>query len=130
MGSNHVWKKAGLDPTRVLDSITTGAAGSWSLSHLAPRMIKGDDAPGFYMKHFIKDMKIALEEADMRKLNMPGLELSLKLYKELATNGYEDAGTQALIKWYLKSNHKKKMTNFKLGVIFFSSVHFSLDDKC
>lgn len=93
-------KKAGLDPTRVLDSITTGAAGSWSLSHLAPRMIKGDDAPGFYIKHFIKDMIIALEEADMMKLNMPGLELSLKLYKELATNGYEDAGTQALIKWF------------------------------
>src|SRR5699024_9125638 len=52
-------KKAVLDPVRVLDSITTGAAGSWSLSNLAPRMIKGDDAPGFYVKHFIKDMKIA-----------------------------------------------------------------------
>ena len=56
-------QKAGLDPENVLKSIATGAAGSWSLSNLAPRMIKGDFEPGFYIKHFIKDMKIALDEA-------------------------------------------------------------------
>ncbi|MUV38458.1 L-threonate 2-dehydrogenase [Lentibacillus sp. JNUCC-1] len=93
-------KKAGLDPTRVLDSITTGAAGSWSLSNLAPRMIKGDDAPGFYVKHFIKDMTIAIESAREMGLATPGLELSLDLYKQLAELGEEDSGTQALIKLF------------------------------
>lgn len=93
-------KKAGLDPTRVLDSITTGAAGSWSLSNLAPRMIKGDYAPGFFVKHFIKDMTIALEAAEEMGLSTPGLSLSLKLYKELAEMGESDSGTQALIKLF------------------------------
>lgn len=93
-------KRTGLDPSRVLDSITTGAAGSWSLSNLAPRMIQGDDSPGFYIKHFIKDMKIALESAQEMGLETPGLTLSLKLYEELAEEGEEDSGTQALIKWF------------------------------
>lgn len=97
-------KKAGLDPVRVLDSITTGAAGSWSLSNLAPRMIQGDYAPGFYVKHFIKDMTIALEAAQDMGLTTPGLELSLKLYKELAEKGENDSGTQALIKLFEKEN--------------------------
>jgi 3-hydroxyisobutyrate dehydrogenase len=94
-------KKAGLDPAKVLDSISTGAAGSWSLSNLAPRMINGDFAPGFYIKHFIKDMKIALESAKEMGLLTPGLELSLSLYEELAEKGEEDSGTQALIKLFL-----------------------------
>ena len=55
-------KKAGLNPDKVLESISTGAAGSWSLSNLAPRMLKGDFEPGFYVKHFMKDMKIALRK--------------------------------------------------------------------
>ncbi|TXL61711.1 NAD(P)-dependent oxidoreductase [Cerasibacillus terrae] len=93
-------KKAGLDPVRVLDSITTGAAGSWSLSNLAPRMIAGDEEPGFYVKHFIKDMKIALESAKEMGLKTPGLALSLELYQELAQKGNEDRGTQALIKLF------------------------------
>ena len=95
-------KKAGLDPTRVLDSIITGAAGSWSLSNLAPRMIEGDFAPGFFVKHFIKDMTIALESASEMGLSIPGLALSLELYKELAENGEADSGTQALIKLFNK----------------------------
>ncbi|MDY0395328.1 NAD(P)-dependent oxidoreductase [Virgibacillus halophilus] len=93
-------KKAGLNPDSVLDSITAGAAGSWSLSNLAPRMIKGDYAPGFYIKHFIKDMVIALESAEEMGLDLPGLSLSLKLYKELAEKGEADSGTQALIKYF------------------------------
>ncbi|SET32630.1 3-hydroxyisobutyrate dehydrogenase [Salinibacillus kushneri] len=93
-------KKAGLNPERVLDSITTGAAGSFSLSKLGPRMIKGDYEPGFYVKHFIKDMKIALESAKDMGLKTPGLELSLSLYTELAEKGEEDSGTQALIKLF------------------------------
>jgi 3-hydroxyisobutyrate dehydrogenase len=95
-------KKAGLAPARVLDSITTGAAGSWSLSNLAPRMIQGDFAPGFYVKHFIKDMTIALESAIEMGLSTPGLALSLELYKELAEEGENDSGTQALIKLFEK----------------------------
>ncbi|WHX25204.1 NAD(P)-dependent oxidoreductase [Virgibacillus halodenitrificans] len=97
-------KKAGLDPSRVLESITTGAAGSWSLSNLGPRMIRGDFDPGFYVKHFIKDMTIALESAKEMDLDTPGLSLSLKLYKELAENGDGDSGTQALIKIFEKQN--------------------------
>ncbi|UOQ49152.1 NAD(P)-dependent oxidoreductase [Gracilibacillus caseinilyticus] len=93
-------KKAGLDPVRVLKSILTGAAGSWSLTNLAPRMIKGDSDPGFYIKHFIKDMTIALKNAQEMELKTPGLSLSLELYQELADKGLEDRGTQALIKWF------------------------------
>lgn len=91
-------EKAGLDPSRVLDSIKTGAAGSWTLSNLAPRIIKEDYAPGFFVKHFIKDMTIALESADELGLSTPGLALSLSLYKQLAEMGESDSGTQALIK--------------------------------
>lgn len=93
-------KKAKLDPVRVLDTITTGAAGSFSLSKLGPRMIEGDFAPGFYVKHFIKDMKMALESAEEMGLSTPGLSLSLQLYEELAEKGEEDSGTQALIKLF------------------------------
>lgn len=93
-------KAAGLDPTRVLESITTGAAGSWSLSNLAPRMIAGDHDPGFYVKHFIKDMRIALEAAKEMGLETPGLSLSLELYEDIATYGENDSGTQALITFF------------------------------
>lgn len=93
-------KKSGLDPVRVLESITTGAAGSWSLSNLGPRMIEGDFAPGFYVKHLIKDMTIALESAQEMGMATPGLSLSLELYKELAEQGESDSGTQALIKYF------------------------------
>lgn len=93
-------KKAGLDPSRVLTSIEAGAAGSWSLSNLAPRMIAGNYAPGFYIKHFIKDMGIALEASKEMGLLTPGLELSKSLYEELADKGEQDSGTQALIKWF------------------------------
>ena len=95
-------KKAGLDPERVLSSISAGAAGSWSLSNLAPRMLKGDFAPGFFVKHLIKDMKIALEEAGRMKMETPGLAKTLELYEELASLGFENDGTQALYKLYDK----------------------------
>lgn len=94
-------KKAGLDPKKVLQSIATGAAGSWSLSNLAPRMLSGDFEPGFYIKHFIKDMKIALESARELGLKTPGLELALSLYEKLAEKGEENSGTQALFKYYI-----------------------------
>ena len=93
-------KKAGLDPETVLQSIESGAAGSWSLSNLAPRIIKDDYEPGFYVKHFIKDMTIAMEAADDMGLDIPGLKLARELYKKLAEQGGEDNGTQALFKLY------------------------------
>ncbi|WP_261301313.1 NAD(P)-dependent oxidoreductase [Paenibacillus andongensis] len=91
-------KKSGLDPSTVLKSIESGAAGSWSLSNLAPRIIAGNFAPGFYVKHFIKDMKIALDSAEEMKVELPGLTLAKSLYEQLAANGEEDSGTQALFK--------------------------------
>ncbi|AMQ19993.1 NAD(P)-dependent oxidoreductase [Geobacillus sp. JS12] len=96
-------KRAGLDPFKVLESIAKGAAGSWSLSNLAPRMLSGDFAPGFYIKHFIKDMKIALEEAERMNLPLPGLALAKQMYEELAQAGEENSGTQALYKRYVKA---------------------------
>lgn len=93
-------KRAGLDLDTVLQSISAGAAGSWSLSNLAPRMIKGDLEPGFYIKHFLKDMRIALEEAEQMDLQLPGLQLAKKMYDELAEQGLQEKGTQAIIKYY------------------------------
>jgi len=89
-------KRAGLDAETVLKSISAGAAGSWSLSNLAPRMIKGDFEPGFYVKHFVKDMNIALNEAKEMGLNTPGLQLSKYLYDELVEECKENKGTQVL----------------------------------
>ena len=96
-------KRAGLDPAEVVETISGGAAGSWSLSNLAPRMLRGDYAPGFFIKHFIKDMGIALASAEEMHLDLPGLKLAKRLYDELSARGMEDNGTQALIQWYLKA---------------------------
>ncbi|RHW31148.1 NAD(P)-dependent oxidoreductase [Neobacillus notoginsengisoli] len=93
-------ENAGLDPENVLKSISTGAAGSWSLSNLAPRIINGNFEPGFYIKHFIKDMKIALEEAAKMGMEAPGLALAKSLYEQLAERGEENSGTQAIYKYW------------------------------
>lgn len=93
-------EKAGLQPDTVLQSISSGAAGSWSLQNLAPRMVRGNFEPGFYVKHFIKDMAIALESADTMGLEAHGLRLAKTLYEQLADSGEADSGTQALYKLY------------------------------
>jgi 3-hydroxyisobutyrate dehydrogenase len=93
-------EKAGLDPSVVLQSIAAGAAASWSLSNLAPRMLKGDFDPGFYIKHFIKDMGIAIDSAEKLGLEASGLVLAKSLYDKLAAEGKEDLGTQALYTHY------------------------------
>lgn len=93
-------KEAGLDADTVLQSISSGAAGSWSLSNLAPRMINGDFEPGFYVKHFLKDMNIALAEAELMKLPLPGLQLAKEMYKELVDEGFGEKGTQVLYQHY------------------------------
>jgi 3-hydroxyisobutyrate dehydrogenase len=93
-------EESGLDPTRVLESISSGAAGSWSLSNLAPRIVDRNFDPGFFVKHFIKDMTIALEEAESMGLTMPGLTAAKARYKELAAKGGGDLGTHGLFKLY------------------------------
>jgi 3-hydroxyisobutyrate dehydrogenase len=93
-------EKAGLNPATVLKSIETGAAGSWSLTNLAPRIINEDFDPGFYVKHFIKDMGIALESSENIGLSAKGLALAKSLYDQVAEDGGENLGTQALYKNY------------------------------
>ena len=95
-------KAAGLDPKPVLASIETGAAGSWSLSNLAPRALDGDFAHVFFVKNFIKDMGIALESAADMGLTLPGLELAKRLYDQLSAEGRADEGTQAIFRFYME----------------------------
>jgi 3-hydroxyisobutyrate dehydrogenase len=90
--------RAGLDPETVLESVSGGAAGSWSLTNYAPRMLNGDFAPGFLVEHFIKDMEIALAEARRMDLALPGLALAHELYLALRAQGDGRCGTQALIR--------------------------------
>lgn len=93
-------KESGLDPSTVLSSIATGAAGSWSLSNYGPRMIKGDFAPGFAIKHYIKDMHIALESAKEMGLHTPGLKMALEMYEKVAAMDEMESGIHALLKYY------------------------------
>jgi len=88
--------RAGLDLNTVLQSIGSGAAGSWTLSNLAPRIIANNFAPGFFVEHFIKDMGIALDEAKRMGLALPGLALAHQLYLSLQALGHGRDGTHAL----------------------------------
>jgi 3-hydroxyisobutyrate dehydrogenase len=88
--------RAGLDLTTVMQSVTPGAAGSWSLANLGPRIIANNFDPGFFVEHFIKDMGIALAEARRMRLALPGLALAQQLYLSLAALGHARDGTHAL----------------------------------
>jgi 3-hydroxyisobutyrate dehydrogenase len=88
--------RAGLDAECVLQSVASGAAGSWSLSNYGPRILAGNFEPGFFVEHFIKDMAIALDEARRMKLSLPGLALAAQLYQSVQALGYGRKGTQAL----------------------------------
>ena len=88
--------RAGLDLTTVMQSVASGAAGSWSLSNLGPRIIDDNFDPGFFVEHFIKDMGIALAEAKRMNLSLPGLALAHQLYVSLAAQGHAKDGTHAL----------------------------------
>jgi 3-hydroxyisobutyrate dehydrogenase len=90
--------RAGLDLDTVLASVSGGAAGSWSLTNLAPRAIAGNMAPGFFVDHFVKDMGIALAEASRMRLSLPGLALAHQLYIALQAQGGGRDGTQSLIR--------------------------------
>lgn len=89
--------RAGLDLERVLESVSGGAAGSWSLTNYGPRMLTGDFAPGFIVDHFVKDMGIALAEAKRARLSLPGLALAEQLYVALQAQGHGRKGTHSLI---------------------------------
>jgi 3-hydroxyisobutyrate dehydrogenase len=93
-------RKAGLDPAAVHASISGGAAGSWAMTNLGPRALGDNFAPGFYVKHILKDMRIALESAAELRLDLPGLAGAKKLYDQVAACGWEDCGTQALYRLY------------------------------
>jgi 3-hydroxyisobutyrate dehydrogenase len=89
--------KAGLDPETMLKSVGRGAAASWMLDNLAPRLMKRDFRPGFYVEHFIKDMGIAMREAERMNLALPGLSLVRQLYLAASAQGHGRLGTQALL---------------------------------
>jgi len=97
-------KACGLDQQQVLDAIANGAAGSWSLSNYAPRILRGDYEPGFFVKHFIKDMKLAADSANETGVQLPALELTIALYEKISGMGLDNKGTQALYCLYDKNN--------------------------
>ena len=89
--------RSGLDVAQVLASVTNGAAGSWALSNLAPRVVAGDFAPGFMVDHLVKDLGLALAEAERAGLTLPGLALAHELYQALQAQGRGRDGTQSLV---------------------------------
>lgn len=92
---------ADLDLDKVLDTVGGGSAQNWSLSNYGPRILKEDYTAGFFVKHFIKDLKIALDESEQLDLELPSTRLAKQLYEDLALNGFENDGTQAIIKlWW------------------------------
>lgn len=93
-------QKVGLDPVLMLEAVGAGSAGSWQLSNMGPRVLKGDLMPAFFIKHFVKDMKIAKQESESRGVTLEMLNTVLAMYEDMVKNGYEDYGTQALIKYY------------------------------
>lgn len=99
---------AGLSAETVLSAIGGGAAASWQLTNNGAKMEAGDFAPGFYIKHFLKDMGIALDEAGQRDLSLPILERVDALYRELSAGGYDDLGTQAILKYYEGGKGEKR----------------------
>ena len=90
-------QEAGLDLDRTLEAVSDGAAGSWSLSNYGPRILAGDFDPGFFVDHFVKDMGMALDEAQSMQLSVPGLALAHQLYVALQAQGGGRNGTQALL---------------------------------
>lgn len=96
----HYAKVNGVDEEKIINAISKGAAGSWQLNNTAPRVLQGDFEPGFFIKHFIKDMKIVQDVMAQKGEHLDMLDTICKEYEALAENGFQDAGTQALIKYY------------------------------
>ncbi len=99
-------RKAGLDADHVIDVIGKGAASSWSINNLGRRIAAGNFDPGFFIKHFVKDMGIALEEARRMNLSLPGLSLVHQFYVAAIAQGLEDLGTQGLYRVIERMNRK------------------------
>lgn len=93
-------KSVNLDPELMLQCISSGAAGSWQMSNNGPKMLSKDFAPGFYIKHYLKDMKIAKDVNEANNLDLEVLNTVLKMFETMQSNGDEELGTQALIKYY------------------------------
>ena len=99
-------RKVGMDPAKIFQAIATGAAGSWQIDNMAPRALSEDFAPGFFVKHFIKDMRIVHEEMEKRDSKLEMLETVLAMYEEFASQGHADDGTQALVELYEAEDEK------------------------
>ncbi|HHW09387.1 MAG TPA: NAD(P)-dependent oxidoreductase [Firmicutes bacterium] len=97
--------KAGLDRQKVLEVVTKGAAGSWMLSNLGPKMIAGDFAPGFMVRLQLKDLRLALEAAEQMDMPLPGTALAQQLFRTVQAAGGGNEGTQAMIKALEKLGH-------------------------
>lgn len=97
--------RAGLNPSKVIEILNNGAASSQSLQKFGPAIVNSDYSPGFYLKHFVKDMSIALQEAENMSLSLPGLSLAKQFYLAAVAQGFEEEGTQALFKVLAKMNY-------------------------
>ena len=93
-------KEVGLDLEDFFKTVSTGSGGSFSMTSYGPRILKNDFKPGFFVHHFIKDMRLALEECEKMNITLPGLEVGYKLYNELEEEVRNTNGTQAISKWY------------------------------
>ena len=93
-------KEVGLDLEGFFKTVSTGSGGSFSMTSYGPRILKNDFKPGFFVHHFIKDMRLALEECEKMNITLPGLEAAYKLYNELEEEVRNTNGTQAISKWY------------------------------
>lgn len=93
-------KANGLDPKALIEVWASGSAGSWQLKNMAPRALNGDLQPGFYIKHFIKDMNLALDEARSKGLDLKMLTTVRDMFQEMADNGFGNLGTQAIVDYY------------------------------
>ena len=99
-------QKAGLDLDKVLNTVGGGSGATWSLANYGPRILREDYSAGFFVKHFIKDLGIALAEADKMNLELPATKGAKELYEQLADKGFENDGTQALIKLWWPEGHR------------------------
>ena len=93
-------KEVGLNLDDFFNIVSTGSGGSFSMTSYGPRILKGDFKPGFFIHHFIKDMRLALEECEKMNIKLPGLETAYEVYSELEEEVRNTNGTQAISKWY------------------------------
>ena len=107
--------RSGLELSGVIDVIGKGAASSWSINNLGRRIVDRDYEPGFFIKHFIKDMGIALGEAGKMRLALPGLALAEQFYRSASALGMEESGTQALYRVFEKMNNINSDPDYPRG---------------